>query len=153
MSRVDSLSKAKGYAFLLLKFRLRSEKELYLRLKKKEFSNQIINETIAFLKDKRFIGDKEFAKAWIESRLRKNLGFKRIALELVLKGIDQKVIDSSIEDARKDYCEEAAVAELIREKLAKTTGVDQEKIKRRIYGFLLRRGFLPEIAQEALNKI
>ena len=67
--RVKNLAKsgnsqaAKEYAFLLLKFRLRSEKELAQRLRQKKFSETIIQDTLTFLKDKQFIDDQIFALA------------------------------------------------------------------------------------------
>ncbi|MDP2755007.1 MAG: regulatory protein RecX, partial [Nitrospirota bacterium] len=105
-NKPESLEKARGYAFLLLKFRLRSEKEITQRLKGKKFDEQVIKETIEFLKERKFIDDQAFAKAWIESRIRKPLGLRRLRQELSLKGIDMKIIDAELEEVKKDYIEQ-----------------------------------------------
>ena len=43
-NKEELLQKAREYAFLLLKFRLRSEKEIYSRLKQKKFAEEIHEE-------------------------------------------------------------------------------------------------------------
>lgn len=148
----NNAQKAKNYAFLLLKFRLRSEKELYQRLKKKKFDEAIIRQTLAFLKDKNFINDADFTKAWIESRIKKPLGFRRLKQELNLKGVDKEIIDSSIAQVKEDYHEEEVVQKIVRRKFKKLSGIDPKKAKARIYGYLLRRGFSADTVIEALNQ-
>ncbi|MDD5166937.1 MAG: RecX family transcriptional regulator, partial [Candidatus Omnitrophica bacterium] len=66
--KTETLQKARAYAFLLLKYRLRSEKELGERLEGKKFDEATVKETLAFLKENDFIDDKVFARAWIDSR-------------------------------------------------------------------------------------
>lgn len=149
----DSLQKAKDYAFLLLKFRLRSEKEIYGRLRKKKFEEKVIKETLAFLKDKRFIDDNYFAKVWIESRIKKPLGLRRLKQELKIKGIDKEIIDSQIEQIKKDYSEEDIVTEIAKRRLQKLKGIEPRKAKRRILGYLLRRGFSPDIVMDVISQL
>lgn len=150
-SNKELLQKAKEYAFLLLKFRLRSEKELCQRLKKKRFHEEIIRETVSFLKDKGFIDDNLFAKTWIESRLKKPLGLRKIKQELNLKGIDKEIIDTQISEIKKDYCEQDLVKKIAKVRLSKLKGIEPRKAKRRVYAYLLRRGFSPEIIIDALS--
>ena len=151
--KIDSLQKTRNYAFLLLKFRPRSEKEIYQRLKKKKFDDRIIKETIAFLKDKDFINDNYFAKAWVESRLKRPLGLRRIKQELRIKGIGKEIIDSQIDEIKKNYSEEDIVAEIARERFNRLKNIEPEKAKRRLYAYLLRRGFSPDIVVEIVNQL
>lgn len=149
----DSSVKAREYAFLLLKFRLRSEKEICDRLKKKKFTAEVIKETLSFLKDKRFIDDSVFAKVWIESRLRKSLGLRRIRQELNLKGIDKGIVDDQLDALKDSYSEEDLVSGIAKEKLAKLKGIDPQKAKRRVCSYLLRRGFSPGAIYEAIDNL
>jgi len=149
----DLCQKARGYAFLLLKFRLRSEKELYQRLKRKKFAEEIIRETILFLKDKGFIDDKSFTKTWIESRLKRPLGLRRIRQELNLKGIDKETIDSQLIEVKKNYCEEDIVRKIAQERLGHLKGIEPDIAKRRLYSYLLHRGFSPEIVIDAITQL
>ncbi len=136
---------------MLLKFRLRSEKEIYERLKKKRFDEEITKQTISFLKDKGFIDDSLFAKAWIESRIKKPLALRRIRQELNLKGIDREIIDSQISEIKKNYPEQDLVKKIAQERLKKLKGIELGSAKRRVYAYLLRRGFSPEIIINALS--
>jgi len=145
--------KAREYAFLLLKFRLRSESELYSRLKKKKFPESIIRETLQFLNDKQFIGDAAFARAWANSRARKKLGPRRIENELKLKGVDKGLIDSALSEAKANYPEIAMAKEIAEERLSKLKEIEPYKRKQKIYAYLLRRGFLPETITDVLDQL
>lgn len=149
----ELLQKAKDYAFLLLKFRPRSEKEIYQRLKKKKFADRVISETLSFLKDKDFINDANFTKIWIESRLKRPLGLRRIREELNLKGIDREIIDSQIQEIKKNYPEEEIVMKIAQVRLKRLKDIESGKVKRRIFSYLLRRGFSPEVIIDLLDQL
>jgi len=146
-----TLQDARDYAFLLLKFRLRSEKELCERLKKKGFESGTIREVAGSLKSKGFIDDRLFAKAWIKSRLGRSLGLRRIRQELNLKGIDKEITDTYLNEVKKVYSEQDVVKNIAQERLEKLKGVEPRCARRRVYAYLLRRGFSPEIVIDALN--
>lgn len=149
-SPTDYLRKAKDYAFLLLKFRLRSKEELFQRISLK-FNREIAEETVQYLSDHNFIDDAVFAREWIKSRLNKPYGFKKIRSELSLKGVDKELIGELITQARKDYPESNAVKQIIEKLLKKYAYLEQDKAKRRIYAYLLRRGFETSIIIANLN--
>ncbi|PIP20218.1 MAG: hypothetical protein COX40_05920 [Candidatus Omnitrophica bacterium CG23_combo_of_CG06-09_8_20_14_all_40_11] len=150
---IDLLQKAKNYAFLLLKFRLRSEREIRQRLEKKKFNPEIIEEALVFLKEKKFIDDNYFAKAWIESRIKKPLGIRRLKTELRIKGIDKAIIDTKINETKKSYFEEDVVREIAADRLNKLKDIDPQKAKRRVYAYLLRRGFSPEVVIDVISQL
>jgi regulatory protein len=145
--------KAREYAFLLLKFRLRSEKELSQRLKRKEFDEQVIKETVSFLRGKGFLDDDYFAKSWVSSRLKANLGSRRIRQELKLKGVTKEAIERELEAAVKEYPENKVVADILIRKFKRKPGEELLKAKRRAYAYLLRRGFSPDVVVEAMNNL
>jgi regulatory protein len=146
----NSIEQARNYAFLLLKFRLRSENELYQRLVKKGFSVEVAKEVVSFLREKRFIDDKLFTKAWVDSRIKKPFGVRRIKQELLRKGIAQEVIDKQLAQIKENYFEIDVVRQISEERFKKLSGVVPEAAKRRVYGYLLRRGFSPEVILEVL---
>ena len=145
------LQKARGYAFLLLKFRPRSENEIRQRLKNKKFNSEIIESTVSFLKDKGFIDDNYFAKTWIESRIKKPLGIRRLKAELNIKGVNKEIIDTQINEIKKSYAEEDIVGGIARDRLNKLKGIDPQKAKKRVYAYLLRRGFSPEVVMDVIK--
>jgi len=144
---------AKKYVFLLLKFRLRSEKEIRERLKRKNFAEETIKKTLFFLKKERFLDDNYFARSWIEARLKKNLSLRKLQEELAEKGIDKKIIDRQIEEVKKEYSEREAVLAIVRERIEKSGKIDSNAAKKRIFAYLLRRGFSAEISMEAVGQL
>lgn len=147
------LQKARAYAFLLLKFRPRSEKELAERLGRKKFDAAVIKETVTFLKEKRFIDDREFARAWIQSRLKKPFGLRRIRQELKRKGIADSVVTGQMQEIKKDYREQELVSVLAQERLKRLGAIEPQKARQRIYAYLLRRGFSPDVVIEVLHSL
>ena len=144
--------KARAYAFLLLKYRQRSVKEISQRLKNKKFPEEAISRTVEFLREKKFLDDELFARAWIKERLSRYIGPRRLKQELKFKGVSEQVIENNLKVAREFYSESDTVRELAAKRLSRLKGLDPQTAKRRVYGYLLRRGFSPELATDALNQ-
>lgn len=147
----ESIEKAKKYAFLLLKYRPRSERELYSRLKKKKFEEAVIACVISFLKERKFLDDRAFAQAWIESRIKSTYGLRKIEQELKLKGIDKEIIATLISELKQGYPEEKVAAQIAEERFKKLKRIEINKARRRVYDYLVRRGFSPGIAIEVIR--
>jgi regulatory protein len=147
------MNKALGYALCLLKFRPRSEYELSQRLKRRGFLESNIKETLLFLKEKGLVNDLEFARIWVESRIKRNLGISRIKQELKIKGIDKDIIRQVIASVGLRYNEEERLKELIHRRWERLKHVEPQKAKRRLFLYLLRRGFSSNMIQEAINQI
>ncbi len=152
-SQSHTLAKARDYAFLLLKFRLRSHREIYERLKRKKFTEEIIKQTLDFLESKGFIDDSVFAKAWIESRIKRPLGLRRLRQELKIKGINEGIIDSKIVEIKKNYSEADVVRGIAEEKFNKLKTIEPRKAKKRIYDYFIRRGFSPDVVIDIVNQL
>src|SRR3990167_4198604 len=99
----ESFRKAQTIVFRLLKFRLRSEKELQEKLKAKKFPASIIQQTIRYFKDLRLIDDHKFAREWASSRLKKPFGLNRIRLELTKMGISTAIAEEILKEAEDHY--------------------------------------------------
>ncbi len=132
---------------------MRSEHELCTRLKKKKFDDPVIKETLAFLKEKGFINDQDFTRAWIESRLKRPFGLKRIRQELRLKGITEELIRSHIEALKGNYCEEEVVLTIAEERFNQLKGIEPQKARQRVFAYLMRRGFSSDAAIAAMHKL
>lgn len=138
---------------MLLKFRLRSRREIYERLKRKKFSEEIIEKTLSFLEDKGFINDSDFARAWIASRIIKPLGLRRLRHELKIKGINENTIELRIEEIKDNYSEADVARDIAEAKFNKLKGIEPRKAKRRIYDYLFRRGFSPDVVIDIINQL
>lgn len=135
----------------LLKIRPRSEYELYRKLSDNQFEDPIIHQVLDKYKDLKIINDVAFAEVWIQSRLKRPLGYKRIKLELTAKGIASEIIEQQISLAQLDYDETQTVLELAKHRAQKYQGLPKEKQKQRLLGFLQRRGFSHKTIYHALN--
>jgi len=142
---------ARAYAFLLLKFRLRSEAELKARLRQKGYSEALSQDTVNFLKDREFIDDCVFARGWVASRLKRSLGFRKIKQELFQKGLTQEIIDNSLLNAFEHYDEGQVISQLARKRFSKLKDIDPLKAKARVYAYLMRRGFASERVGEIVK--
>lgn len=152
-SQSHNPEKARAYAFLLLKFRLRSENELKARLKQKGFSSELAESTVDFLKEKEFIDDRVFAKGWVSSRLKRPLGLRKIKQELVQKGLAKEVIRDALAQVNEDYPESQIVSQLAKQRFSKLKNIDPLKAKARVYGYLMRRGFSPDVVGEVIRSV
>ena len=146
------MNEALRLAFRLLKFRPRSEYELHQRLKRRGFSESARKEALLFLKEKGLVNDLEFARMWLGSRIKKPLGINRIKQELRIKGIDKDIIEQVL-GSISNYSEEAVIKDLVCRRWEKLKHIQHQKAKRRIFSYLLRRGFSSDMIQEAIDQI
>lgn len=124
--------------------RQRSEKEIRDYLKKKFNDLDQIDKVVTKLKEQRFLDDYEFAKTWIENRIRlKPKGWSALAFELKLKGISKEIIEElRIKNYEsKTISEKDIIKELIKKRIDKYVNLPKQKIYQKLGGFLLRRGF------------
>lgn len=134
-------SKARESVFQLLKYRIRSEQEIRSKLQRKGFSDPIIDQTVAYFKDIGLVDDRDFARQWVASRLARPYGRRRIRFELQQKGIEAKIIQDLLESSMDDDTEDELVRTLARKQIKKYSELDDQKKRKRIYGYLSRRGF------------
>ena len=151
LASLNNAEIARAYAFLLLKFRLRSENELKLRLRQKGFSEELSQDTVNFLKDKEFIDDRVFARGWVAARLKRPFGLRKIRQELVQKGLDQEIIENSLSQVKEDYNESQIVSQLAQQRFSKLKGIEPLKAKARVYAYLIRRGFASDIVSDIVK--
>lgn len=133
--------KALGY----LSRRSRSVAEMQKYLEQKEFAAEQIVSTIAWLQERKYLNDAQFADDWVKSRMQlAPRGRQRLLLELFQKGIDKATANSAI-DAYLTSDSEADVAygTILRHK-KRWHGAEWLEIERKIYNFLSYRGFSGE---------
>lgn len=164
---MDAFEKYYNHALRFLSYRPRSEKEIRDNLGKKKVDPQVIEKIIAKLKEQKFINDKEFARMWVESRMRfKQRSIKLIIIELKQKGVDQEIIEdlvmspkhpSSSEQAEfviQSDLEQAKV--LVDKKISKYKNLPKQEIYQKLGAFLARKGFdwstIKKSIDEAIGK-
>ncbi|MCL2254936.1 MAG: regulatory protein RecX [Lachnospiraceae bacterium] len=137
--------RAKMRSLHLLKNRSYTETQIRNKLTEGEYSEEIINDTINYLKSYRYIDDTQFAKNYIEYH-KNNKSRNRILRDLSKKGISFDItaeIYSRITDGRDEETENNQILYLLeKRKFDKSTADLKER--HRVYTFLLSKGFMPD---------
>ena len=144
---------AKAAALRFLKIRPRSIGELKKKLLIKGFSSAEIEATVLDLQASGLLDDRAFTKSWINYRLARPFGFRRIILELKEKGLDPQMIEQAVALASQGYSPQAAAAQLAQRRWQRLPAIDVGKKKKRILDFLLRRGFEADVALAVIRKL
>ncbi|MFA5068806.1 MAG: regulatory protein RecX [Candidatus Omnitrophota bacterium] len=151
--KIDVIDRARLYAISLLNYRPYSEMEIRQRLKKKGFPPKVIDDLISDFKEKSLINDEKFSMLWARSRLQsQGQSFYKIKKELLSKGIDRQIIDSITRGLEQEFSEKETAARLTAKRLAGLKGIDIDKAKRRLYSYLMRRGFSNSVVFEVINE-
>jgi len=144
----------KAAALRFLRIRPRSIGELKEKLKIKGFSQDEIKTVVQDLTASGFLDDRAFTKSWINYRLARPFGFRRIILELKDKGIDQDIIDQAIAQVQDSVNLDAVITDLAQRRWQRLpSALDPAKKKKRVLDFLLRRGFEADIVLKILKKL
>jgi len=143
----------KASALRFLKIRPRSIAELREKLKLKNFSREEIEVTLNGLIASGLLDDRAFTKSWINYRLARPFGFRRIILELKAKGIDPNIIDAAIVEKKGGYSPELVAQDLANRRWQRFPALDPLKKKKRVMDFLLRRGFEIDLVMKVVKKL
>jgi len=137
-------------ALRYLSFRNRSVKELEIFLLGKDYNHEIVSRTLTRLEEVGLLDDRAFAKAWVEFRVKsKGMGERLLERELHQKGIKKEIIRGAVEGLG-DEGERALSLALAR--VERLKGLDKETAKRRLAGFLQRKGYAGEVVYDVVRK-
>jgi regulatory protein len=131
----------------LLAIRGRSVAELRRRLIQKGEGAAAVDETIARLIDQKLLDDAEFARQFARAKVvGAGASRRRISAELARKGVARSVSDTAIDELGETEGIDlsAAIHRLAEKKWRSLAKLDEETARRRLYGFLARRGFGPD---------
>jgi regulatory protein len=152
IERYDNLVQAKLAAERLLGVRMRSERELRQRLLQKGFPAEAVDETIAVFLRVHLLDDAEFARLWVRDRLRlrpRSSAFLR--RELRLKGVRDDIITQVLSEAFEEKEDIDVARELAAAYRRKHPGLDADVLKRRLAGFLQRKGYSASVVYDVVS--
>ena len=144
---------AKAVALRFLKIRPRSITELKEKLQGKGFSSTEIETTVLDLTASGSLNDRAFTKSWINYRLARPFGFRRIIQELKDKGIDKQTIEQAVAEIKGSYDPQKAALDLAQRRWQRLPAIDGAKKKKKVLDFLLRRGFEADVVIGVLRKL
>lgn len=132
--------------------KLRSEKEIYEYLKKKDISENVINNTIAKLRENKFLNDDLYLKAYINDQINlSNNGPKKIAKNLSILGLDESLINNALNNIDTSVWEEK-IAKYINKKISNNHNSSVKMLKMKIINDLINLGYEKESIMPILNK-
>lgn len=151
----DVAWRCKEAALRLLTHRPRSAAELRRRLLVRQYPPETVDACLADLERARLIDDNRFAETLARERLRsKPVGKLRLRTELRAKGVDESVARRAIEEAfEAEPGDESDLARRAAGKFRRRAGAEAAAERRRLYGFLARRGFPPDAIASVVDEI
>jgi len=150
LNRADSFHRCLNAAFHYLGYRPRSETELRERLQRRGFDGDTQEAVIARLKEQGFVDDIAFARFWQDNRQSFSPRSQWLTkLELRRKGIADDIIEqvvNAIDDDDSAY--QAALG-----KARSLILSDYQSFRRRLGGYLRRRGFSYGVINNAVERM
>lgn len=143
-------------ALELLSFRARSERELEIRLCRAGHPSPAVRSVLGRCRELGYLDDDAFALAYVRDRLRlRPRGRRALRSELAAKGVDPATIERAVETAFVDAgVEELDLARRCARKHAGTFGaVEPWVARRRLTGYLARRGFPPDAVRQVVGEV
>jgi len=146
----DSRERAYQQAMLFLSYRARSLKEIRQNLKKHEYSEGVIEDTLERLRTAGLANDNEFARAWVENRNTfRPRSKKALAIELRQKGLDDEAIQASLSNVD----EETLAYETGLKRANRLTALERSEFRKKLSEFLIRRGFSYSVVATVVSRI
>jgi regulatory protein len=135
-------------ALNFLGYRARSEKEVRDRLRRYGYGEESVEDVVVRLKELGYLDDEDFARLVVREKARR-YGPRRVSAELQRSGVDAELARGVVEEefAGRSEVEQARSAAARRYNRG---GSDAEA--RRVYGFLVRRGYSAEVCAEVARE-
>jgi regulatory protein len=143
-------------ALRMLAFRARASAELKRGLEQKGERGPHVDAAIARLLAAGALDDEAFAQHFARGRLGGGaVGRSRVVRELVVRGVDRSSAEGAVRQAADDTgaSEGEAVERAARKKLRSLEGLAPDVRRRRLYGFLARRGFAHDEISRVLRTL
>jgi len=146
----DAKERALQQALLFLSYRARSESEIRKNLQKHEIPEIVIEETLERLQKEGLVNDNQFALDWVENRSTFRPRSRRmLAMELRQKGLN----DESVQSALENVDDETLAYEAAQKRVARFEGLEWIDFRKKLTGFLARRGFPYSVITPVVSRI
>jgi regulatory protein len=139
---------AMGRALNLLGFRARSEAEIRERLARYGFVGETIDAVVVRLEELGYLDDAEFARVKAREKARR-YGPRRVSVELKKSGIGEAL---AREVVQQEFAGRSEVGEARSAAARRYNGRGSDAEARRVYGFLVRRGYSAEVCAQVARE-
>lgn len=141
-------------ALRLLQRRLRSRAEVEAGLRRRGVLRVALAGVVSDLERAGWIDDARFARAWVRDRLAlRPSGRRRLKAELVSRGVSPQIADNAISASLTEEGEEELALVQARARLRRMQRLSPPVARRRLAGWLQRRGFGPEAIARVMRTV
>ena len=140
---------AKDRALGLLAVRWRSRRELETRLRAAGFEPEQVATALTDLERAGLIDDDRFARELARAKSGRLDGNRNVRSALAKAGVAPQLTDEVVADLGE---EGGRAQQLAERKAARMGGLAPEVAYRRLHGFLMRRGYAPDLARDAARR-
>lgn len=144
----------KAIALRLLQRRLRSRAELEAALRRRGMPPEAAVAVIGELVRAGWVDDARFARAWVQDRLAlRPCGGRRLRAELLAHGVSASVADDAVRALLSGDVEAELALQQAQARLVRFRRIPTIVARRRLAGWLQRRGFAPEVIALTLRRL
>lgn len=150
--RQEAMDRALHY----LSYRSRSRFEVERYLGRKGYEQPIVEAVLARCEELEYLDDRRFAEAWVRDRIElKPRGAARLKAELRKKGVHDPEAEEAIRSAFRaaGVTERELLERAARKRWRSRRSDDAWTLRRRLFGYLRRRGFRPSEIREVVNEL
>lgn len=143
--------RAKLRAMNLLRSKDYTSAKLREKLKMGGYPDSVIEEALSYVEGYHYIDDDRYASGFIKDHVER-LSRLQINQKLMQRGLSKEVVERAWDDWEAEggvLSEEKQIQELCRKKHYDPESADEGE-KRRMYGFLIRRGFSADAVRRAI---
>ena len=143
-------------ALNMLAFRARSSSELSRSLQRKGEERPHVDWALARLKEQGLLDDAAFARSFARSKVVDGKqSRRRVQQDLARKGVSRTLTDEAIATVFEEEAvdQRAIVEDAARKKLRSLAGLEPAVQRRRLYGFLARRGYEIDDIRSVLSAV
>jgi regulatory protein len=145
---------AYGRALARLARRDHSEQEIRRALRRDGFAEDVAEETVLRLRRERYLDDAGFAARLARSRMaHSGQGRNRVRLELRKKGVRRATAEAGLQEALEEVSESSVLDGLARRFWRAREKDDPPHRLRKLWAFLIRRGFPADLVHARLRAL
>jgi len=137
-----------GRALNLLGYRARSEAEMRDRLRRYGYVEETVENVILRLQELGYVDDAEFARLKAREKARR-YGPRRVSAELRQSGVGEALAQEVVQE---EFAGRSEVGEARSAAARRYNGRGSDAEARRVYGFLVRRGYSAEVCAQVARE-
>lgn len=145
---------ARAAAMAYLARRARTREEVRRKLRDSGFGEAVTEAAISRLEELGYVDDRDYAWRFAAARLARRYGPRRILQDLRRRGISDRIAEEALRTEEESQDPFAAVRDLAEERFARLQREnDVRKRKKKVFDFLVRRGYGTDLAWRAIDAL